>query len=276
MKSVVADYRYICHGLRVECVNGLVVRLTDFPRDLVMGGNTYKSDSGYQFTGLETGTNLAAAAMDLEGFVALGAVERDDVASGVFDNAMMYVFATNWTNPQEDEEEIGAAILGKTTLSDDKYRIEMMALADVLGQSVGRRYQPSCDKVFGSQTYAGCKVDLAAITVTGTLSHVTSRTIFRDNTRTEDADWFGAGTIRFTTGPNVGLKPLEIKRYEADGTIETFEPVYYAVDPGDEYEMIPGCRKRREDCRDKWNNIANFGGFPSVPTSSQYQKVGGQ
>ena len=38
MKATVADYRYICHGLRIECTNGLIVRLTDHPRDLTMSG----------------------------------------------------------------------------------------------------------------------------------------------------------------------------------------------------------------------------------------------
>ena len=42
MKSTVADYRYICHGVRIECTNGLVVRLTDYPHDLTMSGHVYK------------------------------------------------------------------------------------------------------------------------------------------------------------------------------------------------------------------------------------------
>lgn len=274
MKSVVADYEYICHGVRIECVNGLVIRLTDFPRDLTMGGNVYQSDSGYQFTGAQSGANLSAGVMDLEGIATLTGVSRDLVASGVFDNARMYVFATNWTNPVEDEEEIGAAILGKTTLEDDRYRIEMMMLVDALNQSVGRSYTPGCTKTFGGQEYAGCKVNLAAITVTGSITHVTSGSIFRDSARTEAADYFGAGYISFTTGDNVGLKPLEIKSYAADGTITTFESAYYAVQVGDEYELVPGCRKRITDCRDKWNNVLNFGGFPSVPTSSTYSQMG--
>lgn len=274
MKAVVADYRYRCHGLRIECANGLVVRLTDYPRDLVMSGQTYRADNGYQFTGSQSGTNLSPAVMDLEGVVSLAGIARDAVASGVFDGARLYCFATSWRSPVEDEEPIGAAILGKATLMDDRYRIEMMALIAALGQSVGRTYAPACDKVFGGQEYAGCKVGLAAITVTGSITHVTSGSIFRDSDRSEAEDYFGAGYISFTTGDNVGLKPLEIKSYAADGTVTTFESAYYAVQVGDEYELVPGCRKRLSDCRDKWNNVLNFGGFPSVPTSSTYSQVG--
>lgn len=274
MKPVVADYRYICHGVRIECTNGLVVRLTDYPRDLTMSWHVYKSDSGYQFTGSQAGASMSPGALDLEGISTLTGVSRDLVASGVFDNARMYVFATQWNAPVEDHEPIGAGVLGKTTIEDDRYRIEMMMLADVLGQSVGRSYTPGCTKTFGGQEYAGCKVNLGAITVTGSITHVTGGAVFRDAARTEPDDWFGSGYVRWTSGDNVGLKPQEVKAYAADGTITTFESAYYPVQVGDEYELVPGCRKRLEDCRDKWSNVLNFGGFPSVPTSSTYQKVG--
>lgn len=274
MKPAIVDYRYRCHGVRIVCTSGLTIRFTDFPRDLVMSGQTYRTDSGYQFTGHQSSTGMAAGVMDLEGVADAAGVNRDAVASGVFDGARLYAFATSWTNPVEDEEPIGLAILGKTTLIDHKYRIEMMQLVDALNQSVGRTYTPGCYKQFGGQEFAGCKVNLAPITVTGTITHVTSAAVVRDSARAEAADWFGAGTIRYTSGANAGLKPLEIKSYLANGTVETFEPAYYAPQVGDEYEMIPGCRKRMEDCRDKWNNVVNFGGFPHVPTSSQYQQVG--
>lgn len=275
MKSVIADYRFRVHGLRIECTNGLIVRLTDYPRDLNIGPEVYKSDNGYQFTGQQSGTGMSAGVVDLEGIATLTGISRDEIASGVFDSARLYLFATSYKAPVEDEEPMGAAILGRTTLEDNNYRIEMMALVDALSQSVGRVYAASCDKDFGGQTYAGCKVDLGPLTVTGTITHISSGTVFRDSARSEPEDWFGAGTIRFTSGNNVGLKPLEIKAYGSDGTVVAFEPAYYAIQIGDEYEMIPGCRKRRlPDCRDKYNNILNFGGFPAIPSTSMYQQVG--
>lgn len=275
MKSVVADYRFRCHGLRIECTNGLIVRLTDYPRDLMMTGNLYQSDNGYQFTGSQSGTSMSAGAMDLEGIATITGIGRDQIASGVFDNARLFVFATSWKEPVDNEEPIGKAILGRTTLEDDNYRIEMMSIVDVLNQSVGRSHGASCDKPFGGQEYAGCKVNLGPLTVTGTITNVTSGYVFRDSTRTEDDDWFSVGNIVFTSGDNVGLPALEIKSYAANGTVETYEPAYYPIQVGDEYEMVPGCRKRwHEDCHVKYNNVLNFGGFPRVPTSSQYQQVG--
>jgi uncharacterized phage protein (TIGR02218 family) len=244
-------------------------------RDLTMGGHTYKTDSGYQFSGLATEANMAPGVMDLEGIAGTAGIDYDKIVSGVFDNARVYAFATTWVTPTEDEEPLGVAFMGKTTMKDNRYTAELMMMADALNQSVGETYTAACPKVFGGQEYAGCLVALAPITVTGTITLVTSTLVMRDSTRGEAADYFGSGTIAFTSGDNAGLKPMEIKSYAADGTIEIFEPFHYPVQAGDAYSMIPGCRKRQEDCRDKWNNIVNFGGFSFVPTQSTYTKVGG-
>lgn len=272
MKSTVAPYETAVWCVRIECINGLTVRLTAYPHDLTMNNAmVYKTDSGYEPTAFSATSSFSPSAMDLEGIIAVGGVSRDALASGVFDNARVYIFKTSFLAPVDDYEPVAAGFFGKTTLQDDHYKIEGMSLIDALNQSVGKVYQAACSRTFGD---TGCTKSLAALDVTGTLTSVTSAYVFRDAARAEAADWFGAGTIEFTSGANVGLKPLEIRSYSADGTITLFEPTYYVPVIGDAYIMIPGCRKREADCRDKWNNIINFFGFTRIPTSSTYTQIG--
>lgn len=274
MKPAVADPAYRIHCLRIVPQWGDPVYLTDHVRDLVMGSNTYKTDSGYQFSGQASEDNMSPGVMDLEGIAAIAGIDYAQVVSGVFDGARVYAFATTWNNPTENEEELGVAIMGKTTVKDKRYVAEMMMLIDALNQTVGKTYTAGCQKTFGGQEYAGCKVALGPITVTGTITGVTSNSIFADSSRAEAADYFGDGYISFDTGANAGLKPIEVKSF-ASGTITTHEPFPYVIEAGDTYTMVPGCRKRLEDCRDKWSNIENFGGFSFIPTQSTYTKVGG-
>ena len=276
MKPAVASAatRIIC--LRIVPKIGSSIYLTHHPRDLVMGGHTYLSTSGYDFTGYTSVDSMSPAMIDLQGICGLAGIGYDQVNSGVFDNARAYLFATTWNSPVEDEEPIVASILGKTTLKDARYVIEEMALIDALNQSVGKTYTVACPKTFGGTEYAGCNKSLAyPITVTGTLTGVTSRSIVTDSGRAEAADYFGAGTIQFTgISANAGLKPLEIKSY-ASGVIETFEPFYYTPAVGDTYTMIAGCLKRRyEDCYLKFGNVINFGGFENIPLGSAYAQIG--
>jgi len=295
---------------------------------------------------------MSPGVLALTGVADIAGIGYDEIVSGVFDGARVYAFATTWNSPVVDEEELGVAILGKTKIDDDRYTIEMMMLVDALNQTVGKTVTANCQKVFRGQEFAGCKIALGPITVTGTLTGVTGNSAFRDNTRTEIPDYFGEGTIAFTTGDNAGLKPMRIKSYVGvnsksitaitkaasavvtvgthtfvagdvvtfsgvvgmtqingltaavtaidaatitvainstgfstytsggtvevlAGTITTYEAFHYPVQVGDAYTLTPGCRKRLEDCRDKWVNVVNFGGFSFVATTSTYTQIGG-
>ena len=273
MKPAVADYqtRVIC--LRIVPVTGATVRLTHYPTDLTMSNATvYASFAGYDFSGYEAVSSMAPGAVDLQGILGVAGISREAIAAGVYDNARCYLFATSFMAPVEDEEPLVASTFGKSTLIDDAYVIEEMALIDALNQSVGLTYGATCKKKFGGTEFAGCKKVVAASS--GTITHVTSRYIFRDSARSEAADYFGAGQITFTTGANAGLGALEIKSYALDGTIELFEAMPNAVSVGDAYLMSPGCRRREQDCRDKWNNILNFGGFSHIPSAQIYAQQG--
>lgn len=284
MKPAVADYHYRVLCLRIVTTNGLTIRLANHARDLTMSnGDVYVAGAGYEFTGYTAAANLSPAMVDLEGIIDAANIGYDQVASGVFDNARAYLFATTWNAPILDEEPITASILGKVTIADGRYRIEEMALIDTLNQSVGKTYTAACPKTFGGQEYAGCKVDIELLKVSGTITSVTSKSIVTDSARIEVIDYFAGGTIKWTSGPNVGLKPSEIKVFSVGGIIEVYEAFYYTPSIGDTYDMYPGCRKRLTDCRDKWaglaglgvsGNIINFGGFSNIPTSSQYGQVG--
>ena len=280
MKSVVAAYatRVLC--LRIVPVTGASIYLTDHPRDLTMSGHTYLSTSGYEFTGYSATAGFAPGSLDLQGISGVAGISRAQIAAGLFDGAVVSIFATSWSAPIEDEEPIVRGIFGKARLEDDRYTIDGLSLIDALNTARNDQFTAQCPKVFLSQGFGGCLVPVAPNTVTGSLTSVSSAALFTDTARGEASDTFAAGTIRFTSGPNAGLKALEILSFASGGVIATFEPFYYLPQIGDNYTMVRGCRKRRQDCEAReggsgtFNNIVNFGGFPWVPTSSVYGKWG--
>lgn len=275
MKTTVAPYQTDVACLRIVCSNGTTIRLTRYPYDLKMSnGQVYATESGHDFSAVVSETSFAAAAFDLEGFVGVANLTRDQIASGVFDGAECFLFATDFLNPVEDYEPLAKSILGKTTLEDDRYKIEEMGLVDMLGQSVGLTHTAACPKTFGGMEYGGCKVDLTAIDVVGAVTSVTSSLVFTDTSRTEAADHFGWGTMTFTSGPNVGLATIKIRDFSG-GQFTLYEAPYYPLTIGDTYVATPGCRKRLVDCQ-RHNNVDRFGGDLYVPLGSTYRAVGGQ
>ena len=280
MKAAVADYRYRIVCMRILPVTGSTIYLTDHVKDLTMGGHTYLTTLGYQFSGYSSTADFSPGSIDLEGIAASAGMSRAMINSGLFDGARCYCFATTWVNPVEDEEPIVAGIFGKAALLDNKYKRAGTSLVGVLNTTGGSTYTVKYKKKFCGTEYAGCGMSLAANTVTGTLTSVSSASVFYSDARTEPDDTFGAGTIQFTSGPNAGLKPMEIKSF-ASGVITTYEPFYYTPLVGDSYSMVRGCRKRSSDCKNRWNgttyvsNILNFDGFENIPEGSTYAQVGG-
>lgn len=50
-----------------------------------------------------------------------------------------------------------------------------------------------------------------------------------------------------------------------DAGIDFFVPTPYAVSTGDQFSIVVGCDKQVNTCINKFNNLANFRGFPEVP-----------
>jgi len=271
MKPQVANSHYRTFCLRIQPVLGAPIRLTQHPRDLLMSnGAIYLSASGYQFSGVQHTSSGSGSVVDIEGIAGYAGVDRSVVASGSLDGARCYLFAVDWRNPIEDYEEITCSIFGKVTLQDGRYKVEETSLVDLLNQSVGVTVQPLCRNTLGD---GACRKSIAY--VSGTVTSVSTPYVFIDSSRTEPDDWFGQGLVRFTSGLNAGLAPHDIKSFAVGGVIEIFEPFYYPVSPGDQIELLVGCRKRWvDDCSNKHGNGVNFGAFPSVPTNSVYTQVG--
>ncbi len=278
MKPVIAPFARPLYCMRIECIGGTIVRLVEYPYDVQMGAALYKSDTGYQFSGVESGTTFSPGAIDLKSFLGLSPeITLPNIQAGIFDHAKVFVFATDWADPEEDEEPILKGYFGRVTIEDERYMTEVMSLIDLLSTTVGDSYSAACPKLFGGQEHGGCHVDAVALQVSGMLTSVTDNYIFADSTRAEVDDYFGAGKVWFTTGPNAGVPVQRIKSYTAaGGIIECSEPFPFTPTVGDAYMLEPGCRKRQEqDCRDKYDNAIRFGGFKYVPGTRFLNKVGG-
>lgn len=300
MKSHVADYKTRIYCIRVEPPAGTPIRLAAYPMPIRMSnGNLYRTETGYDFTGLAGESSLAATSIDLSGILQAGLIDKADIMSGVYNNARVYLFATSWKFPIEDEEPLALFFWGKVETTDEKFKVQLMGALDAISQKPGRTYMATCPWTFLDQSLDGFILppnrsrctgprlapdgpSFAALKVSGTTSIIFGRYTFTVVGITLQAnDYFGNGAIRFITGANAFLKPLEIKRSEQydEGAffstfIEVHEAFQFDIAPGDVFEMLPGCRKRRDDCRGKWNNILNFGGQPDIPTPTQYNQVG--
>ncbi len=129
--------------------------------------------------------------------------------------------------------------------------------------------QPSYAINLGAQTTDGTAVFVAeeAWTRAGVVTGVLDRTRIAatiDEPRAIDG-WFTGGLLTWETGANTG-RAIEISDWvQANGQITLFLPMGYAIQPGDAFRIHPGCDKRLETCRTRFDNVLNFRGEPYVP-----------
>jgi uncharacterized phage protein (TIGR02218 family) len=79
--------------------------------------------------------------------------------------------------------------------------------------------------------------------------------------------WFTAGKLTWTGGANAGLA-VEVKghRLVADGvSLTLWQAMPEPIADGDTFSVTAGCDKRFETCRDRFDNVVNFRGFPHIP-----------
>lgn len=147
--------------------------------------------------------------------------------------------------------------------------IELTVSADVelLNMNMPRRlYQPGCMR---SLFDAGCRVslgDFRVSAVVGAGSSISTLFIAAGATNLKPlAGFYNLGSVRFTSGVNNGAL-RSVSNYNAENSwVKVVPPLDATPTAGDTFYLYPGCNKTMDDCRTKFDNLAQFGGFPYVP-----------
>lgn len=87
--------------------------------------------------------------------------------------------------------------------------------------------------------------------------------------------WFAGGVFTFNSGLNAGIS-MEIQEY-TPGIFILELPMPYEIVGDESYTAVVGCMKAKfQDCRDKFNNLVNFGGEPDTPGMDKLLAIGRQ
>lgn len=123
------------------------------------------------------------------------------------------------------------------------------------------RYQRMCRHALYSDQ---CGVDKAAYAVSGTVGNVTDngRTVEVAEASGEDDGWFTGGMIQTPSGAYLFITGHQ------GAALTLSRPCSLA--PDDEVTIYPGCGRNRETCKDKFDNILSFGGWPWIPPRNPF------
>lgn len=118
---------------------------------------------------------------------------------------------------------------------------------------------------------------LSGFLYTGTIATVdagsprrifTTTALAMPDSSTPPAGWFQEGNIRFTDGNNATAGARLVQKHSGV-SLTLYDEFPYDVEVGDAFILETGCDKLPGTCKTKFDNFANFQGFPDVPTPEE-------
>jgi len=256
----------LCRTWAIMRSDGAVFGFTDHDVNLTFEGITFKADSGLTAMALAQSTGLAVDNTEAIGALRDAAIKEADIEAGRFDGAEVRAWLVNWADVSQREMQFRGSI-GELRRTNGAFTAELRGLTEALNRPLGRVYQKPCSAVLGDRA---CAFDLTAAGYFAELAveAVEERQVFRFDALTGfDDAWFARGRLIGQSGACVGLSGMVKRDYfdEQTRVIELWAPMRAPIVAGDMIRLEAGCDKRMETCRLKFNNIANYQGFPDLP-----------
>jgi hypothetical protein len=169
----------ICTCWLVVRTDGQTFGFTDFDQDLVLGGITYESETGYNRTAITGDESFSVDNLDVTGFLESDRISENDLRNGLFDNAKVFIFASIG-DVSQGPIKLRRGWFGEVILNrNGSFETEVRGLHQALAINFMETYQPDCRADFCDQR---CKLNYADFIRTGVSMHVLSRSQFYVNT----------------------------------------------------------------------------------------------
>ncbi|HVV63281.1 MAG TPA: DUF2163 domain-containing protein [Pseudolabrys sp.] len=256
----------LCHCWLITRNDGVTLGFTDHDEDVVLGGVTCRAGTG--LTGSEATQKLGMAVdgSEVSGALSDDALREDDLAGGLYDAAAIEIWLVDWGEPSLNVL-LSKGTLGEIRREGASFTAEVRGLSQRLQQDNGRLFTATCTADLGD---GRCTIDLTdpEYCGSGTVNVLNSTSSFVASGLFAFQDgWFTGGKLTFTGGANAGLS-VEVKSHRKIGlqtTIDLWQAMPEAIAHGDTFAVTAGCDKRFATCRDRFDNVVNFRGFPHIP-----------
>ena len=250
--------------------DGTVLGFTDHDRDIAFEGVTFRADTGLSARALQQTTGLAIDNSEAVGALSAAAVTEADIRAGRYDGAEVVAWVVNWADPAQ-RLRLFRGTLGEITRAAGAFTAELVGLSEALNRPQGRVYQAPCAAVLGD---ADCGVDLSDPAYSGTgivLADEAQKRLRISGLDGFAPGWFQRGRLVVESGEAAGLSGVIKADSVSEGlrNVELWQSLRAEIAPGDEVRLEAGCDKRPETCREKFSNMLNFRGFPSIPGDDQ-------
>ena len=255
-------------------LSGTVLYYTDAPQNITYGGNTFLCAApdavpGFGRGPTKCGIGLQTVTLEVDIFydtntLIMGKTPGAFANAGGFDGARVQVdkFLTpSFTDTSRGIVNLFTGVVSDVSAGSGKVSMNVSSDLIFLAAAFPRNYfLPQDNNALFS---VGNGLSKAAWAVNATVTSGTATTI-TCSSLTQATDWFSLGYVVINTGVNAGLIRT-VKSFS--GTVLTLlYPLPSPCAAADTLTAYPGYDGTQATCGTKFSNLANFRGFPYVPT----------
>lgn len=257
-----------CQLWKITRTDGQVFAFTSHDRDVEFLGITFKACDSLNATAAQSAAAIGDVGdVSLSGIISDDSLSEEDLYGGLFEDAFCEVWLYDWAGTGVATRRIAAGWAGVTRHGETGVDISVLGPgARLEQQALVKPITPNCRFVFGS---AQCGVDLEAIKLTGTVTASSGRDGFTASLSGGDGglQW-NNGSVLWTYGNNDGTL-CEVKTVDfapgVVGSVQLWKPAGLLIQPGDTFDLRPGCDKTFDGGCTLYANKDRFGGFPHMP-----------
>lgn len=278
--------------------DGVILRFTSLDEDFEWGGQVYDSCDSLNPSAAESASTVGQVGnIELVGVISSMKISESDLYGGLYDDAFVEVWEVPYVDTAgEVPRRLAAGWTGNLTHSANSFNMEVIGPGARLSQqALTQAVTPTCRWVFGDP--GTCTFDIearkkpsfvlratdrgkftAAISESSSGAGDFSGEVFTDGSGssdgvTDDGLQWANGKVRWTSGRNLS-QVCEVKTVDFDtGEIVLWALPAFLPQPGDAFDLLPGCDQSADTCKNVYRNYLNFGGFRDVPGQDSIQQT---
>jgi uncharacterized phage protein (TIGR02218 family) len=243
---------------RVARRDGVTLGFTSHDRDIWLNGLLHRAAPGMLPSAVRRTADLGADSVDVQGALTHDAIASGDLATGLFDGALVELGIADWETG--DMASLYRGEIGAISEEAAGFSAELLSAKAQLDSDPVPRTSPTCRAQFCGP---GCTLSAARFTHELRLASIDLAANAVSFAGGPAADQFRDGSLRWVEGPQAGQSNTVI---EVDGGMLVLER---ALDPGAAVGHLArvreGCDHTIATCAGRFVNSINFQGEPFLP-----------
>lgn len=261
----------LCQCWKITRRDGAILRFTDHDRQILFEGELYYPTGGANQSATQKQTGFRSRNRDMIGVLTSAAITDDDLRAGRYQDAQVDIYLITWEDGATSEYFLHDVYwIDDITFNDGDYTATLTSVTSFLEKDVGGIITRDCRHNLGD---ARCQVALGPFTTTGEVTAVVAQRLRVETDLTDDDGYYNNGVLTWTSGANDGLAVEIRSSVQTDGVLLFWLRSPFDIEVGDTFSIVAGCNKLLETCRDVFDNVVNFGGYPHVPGTDKLRRT---